>query len=153
MHFAGRTWTRRQIAQRTGHMHQVAGARHFAFTEGRARGMRAVEVQTGAGLCFTVLPDRGMDIAQCSYRGLGLAFLAPGGLAHPAFFDPHGSEWLRSYGGGLLTTCGLTYFGPPGSDRGEDLGLHGRYAGLAAGHRGRDLEDLAPVFGLTVERL
>jgi hypothetical protein len=34
--------------------------------------------------------------------------------------------------GGLLTTCGLTYFGDPGRDGDEELGLHGRYSAQSA---------------------
>ncbi len=45
-----------------------------------------------------------------------------------AFFEPEGLGWLRTFFGGLLTTCGLTYAGAPGVDQGVELGLHGRYS-------------------------
>ncbi|MFW6139039.1 MAG: aldose 1-epimerase family protein, partial [Spirochaetota bacterium] len=94
--------------------------------------VRAVEVNTGGGLVFTLLPDRGLDIAGCSYKGVNLIYLTPSGIANPAFFEPQGTGWLRTFFGGLLTTCGLTYFGPPGRDGKAELGLHGRYSSLPA---------------------
>ncbi len=128
----GRGWSRTEIERRVGGMGQLGGIRHCELVEGRARGVRAAVVDTGAGLSFTVLPDRGLDIADCTFKGTGLVYHAPGGIAHPAFHDPAGSEWLRVFFGGLLTTCGLTYFGDPGRDGAEDLGLHGRYSSLPA---------------------
>jgi hypothetical protein len=94
--------------------------------------VRAAEFDTGSGLSFTVLPDRGMDVAEFTYRGISLVYLTPSGIAHPSYYDPAGFEWLRTFFGGLLTTCGLTYFGDPVRDGQEELGLHGRYAGLPA---------------------
>jgi hypothetical protein len=40
--------------------------------------------------------------------------------------------WLRGFHGGLITTCGLTYLGAPGSDGDEELGIHGRISYTAA---------------------
>ena len=96
--------------------------------EGRGRGISAIDFDTGGGLRFTVLPDRGMDIAGCSYNGTNLVYLTPNGEVHPAYYEPQGLGWLHTFFGGLLTTCGLTYLGAPGRDGNEDLGLHGRYA-------------------------
>jgi hypothetical protein len=123
---------RADIERRVGDLRQLGGIRHCELIEGRARGVRAALFDTGSGLSFTVLPDRGLDIADCSYKGIGLVYHAPGGIAHPSFLDPAGNEWLRVFFGGLLTTCGLTYFGEPGRDGAEELGLHGRYTGLPA---------------------
>ena len=127
-----REFSRSEIEGRIGDLRQLGGIRHCELTEGRARGVRAAIVDTGAGLSFTVLPDRGLDIADCSFKGVGLVYHAPGGIAHPSFHDPSGSEWLRVFFGGLLTTCGLTYFGDPGRDGDEELGLHGRYSAQSA---------------------
>lgn len=127
-----REFSRSEIEGRIGDLRQLGGIRHCELTEGRARGVRAAIVDTGSGLSFTVLPDRGLDIADCSFKGVGLVYHAPGGIAHPSFHDPSGSEWLRVFFGGLLTTCGLTYFGDPGRDGDEELGLHGRYSAQSA---------------------
>jgi hypothetical protein len=67
-----------------------------------------------------------MDVSRAAWRGVNLVYHGPGGEAHPAFYSPQGSEWLRLFFAGLLTTCGLRSFGPPSDDDGENLGLHGR---------------------------
>jgi len=128
----GKSFSKRELERRTGHLQQIGGTRHFELSSGRAKGVQGIEVNTGSGLVFTVLPGRGLDIANCTFRGTNLVYLAPGGVAHPAFYNPKGFEWLNTFFGGLLTTCGLTYFGDPERDGEQELGLHGRYAGLAA---------------------
>jgi galactose mutarotase-like enzyme len=40
--------------------------------------------------------------------------------------------WLRSFPGGLFTTCGLDQFGSPSEDAGEQFGIHGRVSNLPA---------------------
>lgn len=113
-----------------GNSSQIGGCRHYTLTDGWARGMRATDVDSGAGLRYTVLPDRGMDISQASYKGVNLVYLTCNGETHPAFFEKDGIGWLRTFAGGLLTTCGLTYLGSPCTDQNESLGLHGRYSTL-----------------------
>jgi hypothetical protein len=132
MRIGEREWSRRELERRTGSARQLGGVRAVELVEGRARGVRCLEVDTGAGLRFTVVADRGLDIADCSYKGVNLVYHTSSGMAHPSFHDPAGNEWLRVFFGGLLTTCGLTYLGDPGPDQGEELGLHGRYSGLPA---------------------
>jgi len=43
-----------------------------------------------------------------------------------------GLEWLRSFAGGLLTTCGLTHVGGPETDEFGERGLHGRISNIPA---------------------
>jgi len=126
MHLFGKQYTRQQFLERVGTVNQVGGTRRCRLEDGRTTGTAAIEVDTGAGLRFTVLPDRGLDILQASYRGTNLAYLTPNGGAHPAYYEPGGMGWLRTFFAGLLTTCGLTYMGNPGKDGDVDLGLHGR---------------------------
>lgn len=119
-------YTRTEVLRRVGSIAQLGGARHCTLSDGRSNGVRAIDFDTGAGLRFTVLPDRGLDICSASYKGVNLVYRTPNGEVHPAFYEPGGLGWLRTFFGGLLTTCGLTYLGAPGVDRGEELGLHGR---------------------------
>lgn len=128
----GEERSRVELRKRIGSLRQLGGTKHYELGEGRARGVRAIDVQTGSGLDFTVLPDRGLDIAWCSYKGANLVYLTPSGVVHPSYYDPAGAEWLHTFFGGLLTTCGLSYFGEPAWDGQTELGLHGRYAGLPA---------------------
>jgi galactose mutarotase-like enzyme len=115
-----------------GNLSQLGGSRHYELTDGWARNMRAIDVQTGGGLQYTILPDRGMDISLASFKGTNLVFLTCNGETHPSYFEPEGLGWLRTFAGGLLTTCGLTYLGSPVNDNGEELGLHGRYSTIPA---------------------
>ena len=122
----GRQWTRQELLTFVGDLSQVCGIRPVTLADGPERGVRAADVRTGDGLNFTVLLDRGMDIGPAEYRGIPLAWISPTGPISPAFYDPRGIGWLRTFHGGLLTTCGLTQTGVPNVDLDEDLGLHGR---------------------------
>ncbi|MHB8279267.1 MAG: DUF4432 family protein [Candidatus Humimicrobiaceae bacterium] len=42
----------------------------------------------------------------------------------PVYYESKGFEFLRTFYGGLLTTCGLTHIGAPAKDGNEELGLH-----------------------------
>ena len=117
-----------------GDLSQVAGIRLAEWTDGVERGLRVADVRTGSGLAFSVLLDRGMDIGPALYKGMPMAWVSPTGWAHPMYFDPQGTGWLRTFGAGLLTGCGLTYLGAASEDEGEPLGLHGRLSHLPASH-------------------
>jgi hypothetical protein len=130
--YAGREWKREELLARIGDPQQVAGARGSVLTDGKADGVRAVEVTTGSGLAFTVLPGRGMDIPFASYKGRSIAFFSGTGITSPAYYQESGLEWRRGFYAGLLTTCGITNSGAPSVDQGKQYGLHGRLANAAA---------------------
>lgn len=117
--------TRRDVTRRIGSMSQLGGIRLSQLDDGSERGVRVADVDTGA-LRFVVVLDRGMDIAGAWAYGVPLAWLSPAGEANPCFYNPSGTEWLRTFGGGLVSTCGLTYNGAPCEDEGVKLGIHGR---------------------------
>ncbi len=126
MNLYGREWSRRELEARLGRIEQIGGLHRVQSTEGRESGVEEIQVRTGAGLAYSVLPSRGMDIGLAEFKGTPISWISPNGEANPAFFDGHGSGWLRTAAGGLLMTCGLTQVGSPGTDDGEELGLHGR---------------------------
>jgi len=128
----GKTYTRGELLRRVGNLDQLGGVRRVVLDDGNSKGVTALEFSTGSGFEFTVLADRGMDISAASYGGRSLCWRSPSGDVAPAFYNPSGLEWLRMFFGGLIATCGLTYAGAPTTDQGEPLGLHGRYASLAA---------------------
>jgi hypothetical protein len=105
----------------------LAGWRSFTYQSGRVRGMRGIDGWTGSGLRFTLWPDRALDLGPAWYADKPIAWIHPG-LGHPAYYEPEGTGWLRTFGGGLLTTCGLTHFGAPDEFEGRSHGLHGRIA-------------------------
>ena len=122
----GKDYGKRDLMKFVGDISQVAVMKKYELSEGKGRGIRAVDVWTGTGLYFTVSLDRAMDISWASYCGKSLCWRSSTGDVHPHFFESEGLGWLRSFFGGLLTTCGLTYAGAPCQDQGEKLGLHGR---------------------------
>jgi hypothetical protein len=128
----GRTFTRHELLSYTDNMAQFGGIRPLELVAGRERGVRGFDVATGSGLEFTVLADRALDITRANFRGRSLAYHAPGGQAHPAYYEAQGLGWLKNFAGGLLTTCGLRALGSPSSDNGEEFGLHGRISNLPA---------------------
>ncbi|MCF7853598.1 MAG: aldose 1-epimerase family protein [Candidatus Pacebacteria bacterium] len=132
MKLFGRTFTRRELERYTGRLDQIAGIRLGQLMDGREQGVRTADVRNGGGLTFTVLLDRGMDIGAADYQGTPLAFLTAGAFGHPAYFSEHGTEWLRNWGGGLVTGCGLRNVGGPSHDNNGDLPMHGRLSNLPA---------------------
>jgi hypothetical protein len=123
---------RTEIQQYVGNQSQLGGTRHYTLTDGWGRSLRCIDINSGSGLHYTILPDRGMDISLASFKGTNLVYITPNGETHPSFFEPENFGWLRTFTGGLLTTCGLTYLGAPVNDEGEQLGLHGRYSTIPA---------------------
>jgi hypothetical protein len=132
MKLFGREMTKVELLQSVGHLSQVFGVQGCLLREGSADGVETLEVATGGGLRFQVLPGRGMDLGWLEYRGVPLAFIAKGGVAHAHLYDPHEAGWLKTFGGGFLVTCGLTHAGIPEVDQGEHLGLHGRISHMPA---------------------
>lgn len=119
--------TKRELLKKIGSVEQIGGVRDFTFNDGRAKGVRAIEFNTGK-LRFTVLPDRNMDIAQADYKGEAFSWISKAGIVSPMYYEKDGSGWLRGFFGGLMTTCGLRNIGAPHGDH----GLHGRIANIAA---------------------
>jgi len=123
---------RKELLRRIGAMEQVAGIRLVEAGDGRARESRLLNVWTGTGLAFDIDVDRALDIVGCHYRGIPLSWISPVGYVHPTYYDAREENWLRSYQGGLFTTCGLDHFGRPVSANGQDYVLHGRIDNLPA---------------------
>ena len=132
MIIGGIEMSRADVERRVGNLSQLGSLRRYRLEEGSSRGVAAVDFANCSGFDFTILPDRALDISRASYKGASLVYHTISGEAHPSYYDPAGSEWLRNFFGGLLTTCGLTYFGHPGRDGDEELGLHGRVSNIPA---------------------
>ncbi|MCC6729623.1 MAG: aldose 1-epimerase family protein [Chthonomonadales bacterium] len=124
--------TRAEIARHVGDMAQIARTKPYRLAEGFEAGTLAVDVSTGTGFQFTVVPDRALDVSSASLGGRSLAWRSAQTDRHPAYYEPAGLGWLRSFPGGLLATCGLLWHGAPTTDEGERLGLHGRVSNTPA---------------------
>lgn len=128
----GKTYTRLELLRRVGDISQLARVDPFELVDGNERGVRAVRLRNAGGLELVVVTDRGMAITDVLFGGIPLPFASGVGVAHPAFSEPQGTGWLRTWPGGFLTPCGLTQVGSPCEEGGEALGLHGRVAGIPA---------------------
>jgi hypothetical protein len=124
--------TQDSILEHVGSMQQLAPVRRVAFLEGRSKSVEAIEVDTGAGLSFTVLVDRALDLGDARWCGRSLSWQSSAGIVAPAYYEREGTGWLRSFGGGMLTTCGLRNVGPPLKEDSENFGLHGEISSTPA---------------------
>ena len=113
---------------------QLVTLRRVTVNEGRARGTEVIEVRTAGGLELDILPDAGLDIGQCRYRGINMSWMSKNGYDSPAAISPYETEFVNTFPGGLLYTCGLRSAGPANRDNGEWHPLHGRYHSLQAEH-------------------
>ncbi|MBR4501469.1 MAG: aldose 1-epimerase family protein [Clostridia bacterium] len=111
---------------------QVCTLRRVTVSEGKAKGTEIIEVKTAGGLDLDILPDAGLDIGQCRFRGAGMSWMSKNGPDSPAVIHPYETEFVNTFPGGLLYTCGLRSAGPANRDGGEWHPLHGRYHSLAA---------------------
>jgi uncharacterized protein DUF4432 len=81
----------------------------------------AIELRAGE-LELRVIPERGLDIGAARFRGEAISWTSPLGEI------PWQGDFARSFGGGLLVTCGLRNVGVPS----EGQPQHGWYTSLPA---------------------
>ncbi|MBC7334477.1 MAG: aldose 1-epimerase family protein, partial [Actinobacteria bacterium] len=132
MKIFGKELTKAEVLKRIGDISQLGFIKTYEFADGVSRGLRAVDIKSPCGLDMTILLDRAMDISYLSYKSVPIGWRSATRETSPCYYESSGLEWLRTFYGGLLTTCGLTYMGAPGIDDGEELGLHGRISNIAA---------------------
>jgi hypothetical protein len=111
---------------------QIGGIETSVLDGGLGRGTRIAWVNTGSGLRYKVVIDRALDIVDAFYSQHSLAWLSHAGITAPRPDANKGLEWLWTFAGGLLTTCGLTHAGGPESDQFGERGLHGRISNTPA---------------------
>lgn len=104
---------------------QLGGIETSVIDNGPGRGTRIAWINTGTGLRYKVIIDRAMDIADACFNQHSLAWLSHTGITAAQPFSDKGIDWLRTFGGGLMTTCGLTHVGGPETDEFDERGLHG----------------------------
>jgi hypothetical protein len=111
---------------------QIGGIDAYTIDEGSGRGVRALMVNTGGGLRYRILVDRGMDIDQAFVNQHSLTFLSHKGVTPPTRALDRGLDWLKGFPVGLLTSCGPFNIGGPGTDEDGEFGLHGEHSNTAA---------------------
>jgi hypothetical protein len=111
---------------------QLGGIETSVLDNGPGRGVRIAWVNTGGGLRYKVVLDRGLDIADAEFRGESLTWHSPTGITAPSHAYDRGAEWLRSFFGGLMTSCGPMNVGPPLVENGVEYGVHGTHSNTPA---------------------
>ena len=122
----GETTKRQDLLRRVGNIRQLCDVRRVTIGEGKADGLRAFEMHNAAGLEMTIIESRCLDIYDFKYKGINIPFMAKPGLVGAQHADLHGKNFLRSVGGGMLYTCGLSNVGKECSDNDGDHIFHGR---------------------------
>ncbi len=116
-----------------GDLSGLYGARPVCFENGRARGVRAIEMYTDHALDCTLLVDRGLDIAALRFRGVNIGLVTKVGICAPTYFVEDGLRgFLRQFQAGMLTTCGIRSSGAPSTVDGVSYGLHGNISNTPA---------------------
>jgi len=120
-------YSKRELEQFTGNISQISSITELEYAAGKARGMRAWDVRPGNGLAFTLLPDKCLDIAQLSYKGININWQSKNGFSGWQNAYPVLNEFDRYFSGGMLLTCGLKNTGYDYIDEnGSFQHLHGR---------------------------
>jgi hypothetical protein len=109
----------------------IASAVASVVADGPAAGCRAIDVRAWGGLDVRLLPDRALDCGAAWFAGVPLAWISPVGETAVR------GDWRASWGGGLVTTCGLRNVGAPS----EGFGLHGDLSFQRAGWVGIERTD------------
>lgn len=120
-----------EILRRVGNISQIAGTKRYYLADGRGAGVECVDVRTGTGFEYTVMPGKGMDIGWCGFEGMPISYISKAGISAPSYFTGMKDQWLQCFPGGMLSTCGLGNVGDHCEDFTEGLGvqqfgLHGR---------------------------
>lgn len=118
---------KQELLKHIGSVEQIGGIKDYTFNDGKAKGVRVIEVNTGV-LRFSILPDRCMDIAQAFYKEHAVSWMSKTGITAPSFYEKDGKGFLRGFYGGLVATCGLKNIGAPFGEQ----GLHGRIGNIPA---------------------
>ena len=111
---------------------QLGGIETSVLDNGMGRGTRIAWINTGTGLRYKLVLDRAMDIADAFYNQHSLAWLSHLGVSAPQPQSHHGIDWIKTFGGGLLVTCGLDHIGGPEQDANGERGLHGSISNMPA---------------------
>lgn len=123
---------KKELLSRCANLTQLAGITPFEYTQGKAAGVKAFEVETGNALSYVVLQDRCLDLYQMKYKGVNVSYISKAGLAHPQYYNPKPSEFSKTFQGGMMYTCGLSNVGSPCVIDGVEYTQHGSISATPA---------------------
>ncbi len=87
-------------------------------SNGPAAGCRAIDLRVPEGIDLRLLPDRGLDAGDAWFGGIKLSWTSPVGETAAV-----GHDWVKSFGGGLMVTCGMRNVGVPS----DGQRMHGEF--------------------------
>lgn len=120
----------RELRRRIGDVSQLVSTRAVRLDDGNEEGTRVIDARAAGGISALILADRGLDLGPVWAGGHQVSWQSSTGVVHPSYF--HADDWLRSFHGGMLLTCGLQNVGLPSDDEGTSHGLHGRVSHIPA---------------------
>ncbi len=120
-----------ELLKHLGNIDQIAGIRESQLLRSRGEQIHIAEVYNAAGLRFTVVPDRCMDLFDFSYKGVNLSFQSKNGLTSPQAYTAANGEFAEQWPGGMLVTCGLDNVGVHCDEDGA-FPTHGRISHVPA---------------------
>jgi len=120
---AGELTAARLVEEQLALMEQLAEVRESVTGTPGPASMRALDLRLYRGLQLRLLPDRGLDISSAWFDNVPLAWHSRVGEV-PPIRPLAGADWLKGFGGGLVTTCGMQNVGA----RSEGHGVHGTFS-------------------------
>ena len=125
-----------EIRRKANNLSGIYGFRDVKYMEGRAQGVRAIELRSDKGLELTLAADRALDIPFMSYKGTNLSLVCSPGLVGPTYFYGDDNEdqtnFRRISNYGSLSTMGIIHSGMPELRGTRQHGLHGVFSALPA---------------------
>ena len=136
MKIAGQDYARGELLARCSNLSAMYGARRISLEDGKASGMKAVEVRTAAGMRCLFSEERCLDLMELDFKGTGLGFLCKNGIVSNAYAEPAANDFWRYWTGGMLATCGLRNTGEGCTVDGEKFPQHGHIGLMPASNVG-----------------
>jgi len=87
----GTSYTYQELRDLMPDISRVAGIKPYTLFDGPERGVFAIDVWTGSGLRYSVVPDRGMNICNANFKGIPLDWSSGTGITSPFLYNSHGS--------------------------------------------------------------
>lgn len=126
-----------ELMKNLGNMEQIAGIRESSLLYGPCKGLHLAEFYNAAGLTFSVVPDRCMDVFDFRYKGVNFAFQSKNGLTAPQENPFGASAFTDHWPGGMVVTCGLDNVGLA-CQCDDTCPTHGRISNTPASRFGTD---------------
>lgn len=121
-----------QIMRYVGNTKQLFGINRVEYLNGNSNLTKALLVNNGSGLEFSVNENKCLDIFEMKYKGINLGFQSAPGLNSPYLADNRGEFYTYSQGCGFFYTAGLGNVGAGEINSTDSQYYHGMIKNMAA---------------------